>query len=95
MLTGKSNRPVTILVFNDKLMVVKRKNYNLQGKDILENIEDKPIDKLSNNVFQKAKEAYNGSAFEFKGWVDIRTVELFQGLKGNFHIVQAHLNVSQ
>lgn len=77
-------------------MVVKRKNYNLQGKDILENIDDKPIDKISNNVFQKAKDAYNGSAFEFKGWVDIRQVEIFNGLKGNniFHIAQmCHNNI--
>lgn len=80
--SGKSNRPVTLLVFTDKIMVVKRKNYNLQGKDYLEKIEEKVKDTNSSSMLQKAKEAYNGLPLEFKGWADIRSVEIFDGLKG-------------
>ncbi|KAL9554935.1 hypothetical protein MBANPS3_002592 [Mucor bainieri] len=79
--SGKSNRPVTLLVFTDKIMVVKRKNYSLQGKDYLEKIEDKVKDTHASSMLQKAKEAYNGLPLEFKGWADIRSVELFDGLK--------------
>ncbi|CEP19548.1 hypothetical protein [Parasitella parasitica] len=79
--SGKSNRPVTLLVFTDKLMVVKRKNYNLQGKDYLEKIEEKVKDPSSSSMLQKAKEVYNGLPLEFKGWTDIRSVEFFEGLK--------------
>jgi hypothetical protein len=93
--TGKLNRPVTLLIFTDKIMVVKRKNHSLQGKDYLEKIEEKVKDTSSSSMLQKAKEAYNGLPLEFKGWADIRSVEIFDGLKGNafhyyyfFHIVQ-------
>ncbi|KAL7315861.1 hypothetical protein PS15m_005029 [Mucor circinelloides] len=79
--SGKSNRPVTLLVFTDKIMVVKRKNYNLQGKDYLEKVEEKVKDTNSSSMLQKAKEAYNGLPLEFKGWADIRSVEIFDGLK--------------
>ncbi|KAI8639861.1 hypothetical protein BD408DRAFT_484505 [Parasitella parasitica] len=79
--SGKTSRPVTLLVFTDKIMVVKRKNYNLQGKDYLEKIEEKVKDTSSNSMLQKAKEAYNGLPLEFKGWADIRSVEIFEGLK--------------
>jgi hypothetical protein len=75
---------VTLLVFTDKIMIVKRKNYNLQSKDYLENIEEKVKVGSSNTILQKAKEVYNGLPFEFKGWVDIQSVELFHGLKGIF-----------
>ncbi|KAI8348456.1 RhoGEF domain-containing protein [Choanephora cucurbitarum] len=81
LLSGKSNRPVTILVFTDKLMVVKRKSYSLQGKDMLDNIEEKVKNTMSTSMLQKAKEAYTGLPFEFKGWVDIKAVEFFHGLK--------------
>ncbi|KAF1802732.1 hypothetical protein FB192DRAFT_1280776 [Mucor lusitanicus] len=79
--SGKCNRPVTLLVFTDKIMVVKRKNYSLQGKDYLEKMEDKVKDTHSSSMLQKAKEAYNGLPLEFKGWADIRSVEIFDGLK--------------
>ncbi|KAI8352064.1 hypothetical protein BD560DRAFT_438758 [Blakeslea trispora] len=81
LLSGKSNRPVTILVFTDKLMVVKRKSQNLQGKDILDKIEEKVKNTMSTSMLQKAKDAYTGLPFEFKGWVDIEAVEFFHGLK--------------
>ncbi|RCI04233.1 hypothetical protein CU098_012109 [Rhizopus stolonifer] len=81
LLSGKSNRPVTILVFTDKLMVVKRKNYNLQGKDVLHKIEEKVKNTTTTSMLQKAKEAYTGLPLEFKGWVDIKAVEMFHGLK--------------
>ncbi|CAO3654956.1 unnamed protein product [Mucor hiemalis] len=81
LLTGKTHRPVTILVFTDKIMVVKRKNYNLQSKDYLENIEERVKVGSSNTILQKAKEVYNGLPLEFKGWADIHTVEVFNGLK--------------
>ncbi|KAI7902738.1 uncharacterized protein BX663DRAFT_510319 [Cokeromyces recurvatus] len=80
LLSGKPSRPVTILVFTDKLMVVKRKNYNIQGKDYLENIEEQIKNTATSTMLQKAKEAYHGLPFEFKGWVDIRAVEIFDGL---------------
>ncbi|GAN02636.1 hypothetical protein MAM1_0025d02081 [Mucor ambiguus] len=79
--SGKSNRPVTLLVFTDKIMVVKRKNYNMQGKDYLEKIEEKVKDTHTSSMLQKAKEAYNGLPLEFKGWADMRSVEIFDGLK--------------
>jgi hypothetical protein len=68
-------------------MVVKRKNYNLQSKDYLENIEEKVNvgSTNSNTLLQKAKEVYNGLPLEFKGWADINTVEIFNGLKGMSH----------
>lgn len=75
---------MTLLVFTDKIMVVKRKNYNLQGKDYLEKVEEKVKDTNSSSMLQKAKEAYNGLPLEFKGWADIRSVEIFDGLKGIF-----------
>lgn len=81
LVTGKTHRPVTILVFTDKIMVVKRKNYNLQSKDYLENIEERVKVGSSNTILQKAKEVYNGLPLEFKGWADIHTVEVFNGLK--------------
>ncbi|GAA5807002.1 hypothetical protein MFLAVUS_000351 [Mucor flavus] len=81
LLSGKTNRPVTILVFTDKIMIVKRKNNGLQSKEYLENIEEKVKVGSTNTLLQKAKEAYNGLPFEFKGWVDINHVELFNGLK--------------
>jgi ribosomal 30S subunit maturation factor RimM len=92
LLTGKSNRPVTILVFTDKIMIVKRKNSNLKGRDYLENIEEQVKSTMSSSMLQKAKEAYNGLPLEFKGWADIRAVELFQGLKGivYYHFVFSH-----
>ncbi|CAO3653447.1 unnamed protein product [Mucor fragilis] len=79
--SGKSNRPVTLLVFTDKIMVVKRKNHSLQGKDYLEKIEEKVKETHTSSMLQKAKEAYNGLPLEFKGWADIRSVEIFDGLK--------------
>ncbi|KAI8988166.1 hypothetical protein BDF20DRAFT_833040 [Mycotypha africana] len=81
LLSGKSTRPVTILIFSDKIMVVKRKNYNLQGKDYLDKIEEKVKNTASSSMLQKAKEVYNGLPFEFKGWADIRAIEFFNGLK--------------
>lgn len=82
LLTGKTSRPVTLLVFTDKIMVVKRKNYNLQSKEYLENIEEKVKIGSTNTILQKAKDVYTGLPLEFKGWVDIRSVEIFNGLKG-------------
>lgn len=70
-------------------MIVKRKNYNLQSKDYLENIEEKINLNSTTSILQKAKEVYNGLPFEFKGWVDIQSVEFFHGLKGK--LVQ-HIN---
>ncbi|KAI9279568.1 hypothetical protein BY458DRAFT_532063 [Sporodiniella umbellata] len=66
--SGKAQRPVTILVFSDKLVIVKRKSYSLQGHAYCENIEE------------KAKKT-NDQPFEFKGWANIWSVELFNGLK--------------
>lgn len=68
-------------------MVVKRKNPNLQGKDLLDNIQDKLVVHSSSNntnvIMQKIKEIYNGyHPLEFKGWVDLNRVELFNGLEG-------------
>lgn len=65
-------------------MIVKRKNNGLQSKEYLENIEEKVKVGSTNTLLQKAKEAYNGLPFEFKGWVDINHVELFNGLKGKY-----------
>lgn len=66
-------------------MIVKRKNSSLQSREALKNIEDNTEDNVksgsSTNLLKKAK-AYNSLPFEFKGWVDIKYVELFQGLKG-------------
>lgn len=82
LLTGKPNRPVTIFVFTDKIMIVKRKNSNLKSKEYLDSTEEKvKPTTISSNMLQKAKEAYNAQ-LEFKGWADIKAVELFQGLKG-------------
>ncbi|KAI7888570.1 uncharacterized protein EV154DRAFT_307578 [Mucor mucedo] len=81
LLTGKTSRPVTLLVFTDKIMVVKRKNFNLQSKEYLENIEEKVKVGSTNTILQKAKDVYTGLPLEFKGWVDIRSVEIFNGLK--------------
>lgn len=67
--SGKVTRPVTILVFSDKIVVVKRKSYSIQGSLYCENIEE------------KAKKN-SDQPFEFKGWADIGCVELFHGLKG-------------
>ncbi|KAG1473711.1 hypothetical protein G6F56_000796 [Rhizopus delemar] len=66
--SGKIQRPVTIMIFSDKIVVVKRKNYSLQGQVYCENIEE------------KAKKT-NDQPFEFKGWANIWCVELFNGLK--------------
>jgi hypothetical protein len=60
------------LVFSDKVVVVKRKSHSIQGGDYFRNIEEninteKPV----------------SQPFEFKGWADIRSIELFNGLKGN------------
>ncbi|CAO3698046.1 unnamed protein product [Rhizopus stolonifer] len=66
--SGKIQRPVTIMIFSDKIVVVKRKNYSLQGQMYCENIEE------------KAKKT-NDQPFEFKGWANIWCVELFNGLK--------------
>ncbi|CEG66104.1 hypothetical protein RMATCC62417_02745 [Rhizopus microsporus] len=68
--SGKVNRAVTILVFSDKIVVVKRKSHSIQGDDYFRNIEEninteKPV----------------SQPFEFKGWADIRSIELFNGLK--------------
>lgn len=57
------------MIFSDKIVVVKRKNYSLQGQVYCENIEE------------KAKKT-NDQPFEFKGWANIWCVELFNGLKG-------------
>ncbi|KAI9485714.1 MAG: hypothetical protein EXX96DRAFT_476421 [Benjaminiella poitrasii] len=78
--TGKPSRPVTILVFTDKVMVVKRKNYSVQGKEYLENVEEHVKNTATSSMLQKAKEAYNGLPLEFKGWADISSVEIFDGL---------------
>lgn len=91
LLTGKPSRPVTLLVFTDKIMVVKRKNANIKGKDYLDKIEEKVKSTMSSSMLQKAKEAYNGFPFEFKGWADIRAVELFQGLKGIVYYDYFHI----
>ncbi|KAG1049842.1 hypothetical protein G6F43_007856 [Rhizopus delemar] len=66
--SGKVTRPVTILVFSDKIVVVKRKSYSIQGSLYCENIEE------------KAKKN-SDQPFEFKGWADIGCVELFHGLR--------------
>lgn len=66
---------MTILVFSDKIVVVKRKSYSIQGSLYCENIEE------------KAKKN-SDQPFEFKGWADIGCVELFHGLRGK---LQSHM----
>jgi hypothetical protein len=68
-------------------MIVKRKDPNLKGEKFLDNIRDKMIDQPSNNAFlQKIKEISNGYPLEFKGWVDLSSVEIFNGLQGKSSI---------
>ncbi|KAI8992507.1 hypothetical protein BDB01DRAFT_778677 [Pilobolus umbonatus] len=76
--TGKTKRPMTLLIFNDKIVLVKRKGFNVVGDKYFEKIEEV----TSNNSFiKKTKEMCVGAPLEFKGWVDINSVELFHGLK--------------
>ncbi|CEI88540.1 hypothetical protein RMCBS344292_02924 [Rhizopus microsporus] len=70
--TRKNNRAYSNFVINtkNKIVVVKRKSHSIQGDDYFRNIEEninteKPV----------------SQPFEFKGWADIRSIELFNGLK--------------
>ncbi|KAI8878092.1 hypothetical protein K501DRAFT_305251 [Backusella circina FSU 941] len=81
MSSGRNHRAVTLLVFTDKLMVVKRKNYELSSRECFEKFKQKINNETSPNPLKKIVDLCSGTSLEFKGWVDIKATEVFDGLK--------------
>jgi hypothetical protein len=86
--SGRTQRPVTILVFTDKLVVVKRKAYDLSSRECFEKFKENISNDTSTQTLKKkVMELCTGTSLEFKGLVDIKATEIFDGLKGKFVFV--------
>ncbi|KAJ2955213.1 hypothetical protein NQZ79_g8757 [Umbelopsis isabellina] len=77
--TLKPLRPITIFLFTDKLMVVRRPAYNLRGLDLCGIQNDSPgfesmlLKKLEKNVMKPDRQ------LKFKDWINLEDVDLLQG----------------
>jgi hypothetical protein len=82
--TLKPLRPVTIFLFTDKLMIVRRPAYTLRGLELCGIQNDSPgfesmlLKKLEKSVMKPDRQ------LKFKDWVNLEDVDLLQGSQGMY-----------
>jgi hypothetical protein len=81
IVTRKPLRPVTILVFTDKVLVASRPSYFVSGSDLcgIDNDITSPNGSTSFLAKKAEKTLRKDRSLKFKGWSDIDQVELFNG----------------
>ncbi|KAG2186736.1 hypothetical protein INT44_002962 [Umbelopsis vinacea] len=82
IMTRKPLRPVTILVFTDKVLVASRPSYFVSGSDLcgIDNDITSPNGSTASFLAKKAEKTLKRDrSLKFKGWSDIDQVELFNG----------------
>ncbi|KAI9322141.1 Dbl homology domain-containing protein [Dichotomocladium elegans] len=73
--TSKPKRPVTIVLFSDKILVAERPNYHSHGIDLLD-----PVDTSLDGFF--SRNLSKDPNLKFRGWADIEQVQFFKGAPG-------------
>ncbi|KAI8581149.1 hypothetical protein K450DRAFT_26497 [Umbelopsis ramanniana AG] len=81
--TLRPQRPVTIFLLTDKLMIVRRPAYAVRGLDLCGLGNESPafesvlLKKLEKNTLKSEKQ------LKFKDWINLGDVEILQGNQGN------------
>lgn len=99
IMTRKPLRPVTILVFTDKVLVASRPSYFVSGSDLcgIDNDVTSPNGSTASFLAKKAEKTLKKDrSLKFKGWSDIDQVELFNGpaSHGSSFLLRVNSNVS-
>jgi hypothetical protein len=81
IMTRKPLRPVTILIFTDKILVASRPSYSVSGSDLcgIDNEVTSPGIASSFLAKKAEKSLKRDRSLKFKGWSDIDQVEVFNG----------------
>lgn len=72
--TLKPVQPITLFLFSDKIMVVKRPSYEVDGLDLCGLIQRR-------HDFYIRKDAAAGK-MKFIGWISLTDVDIYDGPKG-------------
>ncbi|KAG2232911.1 hypothetical protein INT48_006165 [Thamnidium elegans] len=81
--TNKPTRAVSLFLFTDKILVASRSCIDAKEID-LEELLDNTATTTSTSLFNK-----NEKALKFKGWADIESIELFDGISDSTFILTA------
>ncbi|GAB5588787.1 hypothetical protein Unana1_03687 [Umbelopsis nana] len=81
IVSRKPLRPVTILIFTDKILVASRPSYSVSGSDLcgIDNEVTSPGIASSFLAKKAEKSLKRDRSLKFKGWSDIDQVEVFNG----------------
>lgn len=84
--TNKPTRAVSLFLFTDKILVASRSSIDAKEIDLEELLDNTTTttSSTSTSLFNK-----NEKALKFKGWADIESIELFDGISDTTFILTA------
>lgn len=82
--TNRPTRAVSLFLFTDKILVASRSSIDAKEIDLEELLDNTPTTSTSTSLFNK-----NEKALKFKGWADIESIELFDGISDSTFILTA------
>ena len=89
--TSKAIQPVTLFLFSDKIMVVKRPNYEADGLELC-GLDQRMYEGSERKDFIIRRESFIGK-MKFIGWASLNDIDIFQGpgINGNSEKVPIRL----
>lgn len=78
--TLKPLQPVTLFLFSDKIMVVKRPSYEVDGLDLC-GLDQRMYEGSERKDFCIRKEAITGK-MKFIGWASVNDIDIYDGSSG-------------
>ena len=78
--TLKPIQPVTLFLFSDKIMVVKRPSYEVDGLDLC-GLDQRMYEGSERKDFCIRKEAITGK-MKFIGWASVNDIDVYDGSSG-------------
>ncbi|KAL7315788.1 hypothetical protein PS15m_004963 [Mucor circinelloides] len=83
--TLKPMQPVTLFLFSDKIMVVKRPSYEVDGLDLC-GLDQRMYEGSERKDFCIRKEAITGK-MKFIGWASVNDIDVYDGSSDNFTLL--------
>lgn len=80
--TLKPMQPVTLFLFSDKIMVVKRPSYEVDGLDLC-GLDQRMYEGSERKDFCIRKEAITGK-MKFIGWASVNDIDVYDGSSGKW-----------
>ena len=83
--TMKHLYPVTLFLFSDKIMVVRRPSYDTDGLDLC-GLDQRLYEGSEKLDFCISRDTFSSGKLKFLGWISLADISLHEGPLGTFLI---------